>query len=86
MANLEESIRSSMWQEVFSKIESAELQKCCTAGNVVRYRDRVGDRKDGEKEVTELKMVRSALGVMLKDRVRNKNIWGRQRSEELGRS
>ena len=46
----------------------------------------VTERMVKNMEVAELKIVRWALGVTLKDKVRNEYIWGWQRSEELGRS
>ena len=57
----------------------------CKAGGVVWYGDGGGDRKDGEKmEAAELKMVRWALGVTLKDKVRKEYIWGTAKIKRIG--
>ena len=50
MVTLEESIRSTMWKDIVSKLEREDVQEHCTAGNVAWYGDGGGDGKVSEKD------------------------------------
>ena len=85
MDELEEGVWSSVRQAVISKVKS-KMYKSIVRPIMLYGMETVAvtERQVGKMEVTELKIVRWALGMTRKDKIRNENVIGTAKIAKLG--
>ena len=85
MDELDEGVWSSVRQAVISKVKS-KMYKSIVRSTILYEMETmaVTERQVGKMEVTELKMVRWALRVTRKDKIRNEYVRGTAKIAKLG--
>ena len=87
MERMEKSIKSNLRQEVTSQNKKKSVQFSGETSNVVLYKLEtvaVTKRQVKEMEVAEMKMLRFAMEVTRKDKIRNEHIRSTVKVEQLG--